>query len=335
MAKHKIAIVNSSSFGKIFPEHINQLKELGDVTRFEFEQDISGKDLAQALDGYNIIIASVTPFFTKEFFEHKDELKLISRHGIGFNNVDLDAAREHGTIVSIVPPLVERDAVAEQNITNLLNVMRQVNQSSERVKQDRWEDRASFVGHTLYNKTVGIIGIGNTGSGVAESLRYGFRCNVLAYDPYKDQMYMNQFGAKKVELEQLLEEADVICLCANLTEENYHMIDKDQINKMKDHVYISNSARGALVNEEAIINGLESGKIAGFASDVLESEPGRASHRYLNNKNVILTPHTGAYTMECLRGMGEKCIDDTMKITKGIRPKTAVQNQSKYIIKTH
>src|SRR5699024_4383914 len=104
--------------------------------------------------------------------------------------------------------------------------------------------------------------------------------NVLAYDPYKDQMYMNQFGAKKVELEQLLEEADVICLCANLTEENYHMIDKDQINKMKDHVYISNSARGALVNEEAIINGLESGKIAGFASDVLESEPGRASHRY-------------------------------------------------------
>src|SRR5699024_3098292 len=157
------------------------------------------------------------------------------RHGIGFNNVDLDAAREHGTIVSIVPPLVERDAVAEQNITNLLNVMRQVNQSSERVKQDRWEDRASFVGHTLYNKTVGIIGIGNTGSGVSESLRYGFRCNVLTYDPYKDQMYMNQFGAKKVELEQLLEEADVICLCANLTEENYHMIDKDQINKMKDH----------------------------------------------------------------------------------------------------
>lgn len=327
----RIAIVNSSSFGRRFTEHMEQLESIGEVKRFQVDQDISGKELAEVLNGYNIIISSVTPFFTKEFFDHKDELRLISRHGIGYNNVDLDAAREHDTIVSIVAPLIERDAVAEQNITNLLNVMRQVSQSSKRVIEDKWEDRASFVGHTLYNKTVGIIGIGNTGSGVAETLNDGFRCDVLAYDPYKDQVYMNQFGAKKVELNELLERSDVICLCANLTEESYHILSEDEINRMKQDVYISNSARGALVDEEAIVNGLQSGKIAGFASDVLENEPGRSDHPYLRFENVIVTPHTGAYTKECLRGMGDKCVNDVERIIKGQRPVQSVQEISKYV----
>ena len=112
MLEYKIAIVNSSSFGKIFPQHIQRLEKIGTVTHFDVESDISGKELAQRLQGYNLIIASVTPHFTEEFFEHKDELLLITRHGIGYNNIDLEAARNHQTIVSIIPALVERDAVA-------------------------------------------------------------------------------------------------------------------------------------------------------------------------------------------------------------------------------
>ena len=102
------------------------------------------KELAERLQGYTIIIASVTPFFTKEFFEHKDELLLISRHGIGYNNIDLDAAKQHDTIVSIIPALVERDAVAENNVTNLLAVLRQTVAADASVKADQWEKRANF-----------------------------------------------------------------------------------------------------------------------------------------------------------------------------------------------
>ncbi|UUX33409.1 D-isomer specific 2-hydroxyacid dehydrogenase family protein [Fundicoccus culcitae] len=331
MGKDKIAIVNSSSFGKVFKNHIEELEQLGEVKHFTFEQEIAGKDLAEALEGFNIIISSVTPFFTKEFFDHKDELKLISRHGIGYNNIDLEAAAEHNTIVSIIPALVERDAVAENNIANLMNILRRTSSAQQRVKDNKWEDRAQFVGNTLYNKTVGVIGIGNTGSLVAETVRNGFRCNVLAYDPYKSKLDIEQFGAKKVDFETLLKEADVICLCANLTDENYHMIAEDEVAMMKDNVYISNSARGALVKEEAIVGGLASGKIAGFATDVLEEEPGRSNHPYLQFENVVVTPHTSAYTMECLEAMGDKCVADVQDIVVGKLPGRSVQPISTYV----
>ncbi|WP_238859059.1 D-isomer specific 2-hydroxyacid dehydrogenase family protein [Clostridium sp. YIM B02569] len=333
MREYKIAIVNSSSFGKIFPEHIDRLKEIGAVDYFQVDNEMNGKELANLLSGYNIIIASVTPFFTKEFFDYKDELLLITRHGIGYNNIDIDAAKEHDTIVTIVPALVERDAVAENNITNLLVVLRKTMESSNRVKADRWEDRAEFVGHALFNKTVGVIGVGNTGSCVVEIVRNGFRCNVLAYDPYKSDLYLQTYGARKVELDELLTSSDIICLCANLTKESYHMISKNEIEKMKDGVYISNSARGALLDENAVIEGLKSGKIAGFATDVLEEEPGRKSHPYLAFDNVLITPHTSAYTIECLEQMGNKCVTDVEQIVQGILPERAIQSTSKFIKK--
>lgn len=333
MREYKIAIVNSSSFGKIFLEHIGRLKKIGSIDYFQVDNEMHGKELAKLLTGYNIIIASVTPFFTKEFFDYKDELLLITRHGIGYNNIDIDAAKEHDTVVTIVPALVERDAVAENNITNLLAVLRKTVESSNRVKADRWEDRAKFVGHTLFNKTVGVIGVGNTGSCVVEIVRNGFRCDVLAYDPYKSDLYLQSYGARKVELDELLTSSDIICLCANLTEESYHMISKNEIEKMKDGVYISNSARGALVDENAVIEGLKSGKIAGFATDVLEEEPGRKSHPYLVFDNVVMTPHTSAYTMECLEQMGNKCVTDIEQIVQGVLPERAVQPASRFIEK--
>lgn len=328
---NKIAIVNSSSFGKVFPNHLKRLHQLGEVHNFTFASEIDGKTLAEELQGFNMIIASVTPFFTQDFFDHKDELKLITRHGIGFNNVDLAAAKKHNTIVSIVPALIERDAVAENNVTNLLNVMRRTNLAHQSVLQDKWEERAQFVGHALGGKTVGVIGIGNIGSRVAEILHYGFRCEVLAYDPNKDKVEIEAFGAKKVALAELLERADVICLCASLTDENYHMLSTKEFAKMKDNVYLSNTARGALIEEDALIHALEVGKVAGFATDVLEVEPGRADHPYLEFESVVMTPHTSAYTMECLEGMGDKCATDCERIAKGLLPKRAVQSSSSYL----
>lgn len=331
MTDYKIGIVNSSSFGKVFPQHLERLEKIGEVVHITVDSEIGGKELAEALAGINIVIASVTPFFTEEFFQYKDELLLIARHGIGFNNVDLAAAKAHDTVVTIIPALVERDAVAENNVTNLLALMRKTVQAHNRVVADRWEDRASFVGNTLYNKTVGVIGVGNTGSGVVETIRNGFRCEVLAYDPYKSAMHIESYGAKKVEFDELLARADVICLCASLNEGNYHMIDDAAIAKMKDRVYLSNSARGALIDEDAAVAGLKSGKLAGLATDVLEEEPGRKDHPYLQLDNVVMTPHTSAYTMECLEEMGEKCVRDVEAIIEGRLPERAVQPESKFI----
>ncbi|THE12946.1 hydroxyacid dehydrogenase [Enterococcus hirae] len=334
MTNYKIAIVNSSSFGKIFPKHIRRLEKIGGVTHFDVDSEISGKELATLLTGYNLIVASVTPYFTKEFFEHKDELILITRHGIGYNNIDLEAAKKHQTIVSIIPALVERDAVAENNVTNLLALLRCTVESNAKVRQDQWEKRAHFVGRALFNKTVGVIGVGNTGSCVVEILRNGFRCEVLAYDPYKSALHIQSYGGKKVDLDELLTRSDIICLCANLTEENYHMISTEEIAKMKENVYLSNSARGALLDEQAIVSGLYTGKIAGLATDVLEEEPGRKDHPYLAFENVVMTPHTSAYTMECLEQMDEKCVSDIEQIVQKKLPECAVQAQSDFLVRS-
>ncbi|KPG73868.1 D-isomer specific 2-hydroxyacid dehydrogenase family protein [Enterococcus sp. RIT-PI-f] len=331
MKQFKIAVVNSSSFGKIFPQHIERLETIGSVKHFNVDSEIAGRELAEELHGYNIVIASVTPFFTKEFFEYKDELLLITRHGIGYNNIDLEAAKIHHTIVSIIPPLVERDAVAENNITNLLALLRCTVESNTKVREDQWNKRANFVGRALFNKTVGVIGAGNTGSCVVEILRNGFRCDVLVYDPYKSSLYIQSYGGKKVELDELLMKSEIICLCANLTEENYHMISYEEVEKMKNQVYLSNSARGALLNEKAIVSGLKSGKIAGLATDVLEEEPGHKDHPYLAFDNVVMTPHTSAYTMECLEEMGNKCVTDIERIVKGLLPDRVVQAESRYL----
>lgn len=331
--EYNIAIVNSSSFGKFFPEHLRELNKLGSVKSFAVPSSMGGRDLAHLLQGYNIIIASVTPFFTEEFFNYKDELRLITRHGIGYNNVDLAAAQKHNTIVARIPALIERDAVAENNITNLLAVLRCTVEANTRVKADLWAERADFVGHSLFNKTVGVIGVGNIGSCVVEILRNGFRCEVLGYDPYKTSLEMEKHGAKTVSLNYLLATSDIICICASLTKDNYHMIASKEVSKMKDGVYISNSARGELLDEDAIVTGLQEKKIAGFATDVLEREPGRSDHPYLAFKNVVITPHIAAYTRECLEAMGSKCVGDVADIVQGFLPTASVQSQSKYVIK--
>lgn len=324
MSKNRIAIVNSSSFGRIFPEHLERLKKIGPVDRFELDSAIDGQKLAEILRGFNYIVASVTPFFTKAFFDHKDELKLIARHGIGYNSIDIQAARDHGTYVTIVPPLVERDAVAENCITNLLSVLRKTYSASKAVLQGNWDRRAEFIGHGLSEKTVGIIGFGNIGSRIGEILARGFQCQVLAYDPHVDAETIQASDARKVELSTLLHSSDVICLSASLNTDNYHMLSWQAFQAMKDGVYISLCSRGALIDQDAMIEALQTGKVAGFATDVLEVEPPDKDHPYLAFENVLVTPHTSAYTYECLRQMGEKCVQDCEDVFQGKIPKGKV-----------
>jgi len=141
---YRIAIVNSSSFGKYFPEHIERLKNVGDVERFTLPGDLHGKELADKLMGFNIIVASVTPFYDKEFFEYKDETLLITRHGIGYNNIDIKSATEKGTIVTKVPGIVEREAVAETAVALLMTVIRKIREASLTAREGKWEERAKI-----------------------------------------------------------------------------------------------------------------------------------------------------------------------------------------------
>ncbi|MDF1509355.1 D-isomer specific 2-hydroxyacid dehydrogenase family protein [Robertmurraya sp. DFI.2.37] len=321
---NKIAIVNSSSFGEKFPWQLERLKKLGEVERFTFHIDIMGKELAEKLHGFNIIISSVTPFFTREFFEHKDETWIISRHGIGYNNIDIEAATEKGTIVTVVSALVERDAVAENAVTNLLAVVRKTVSAATAAKEGRWVERAQFVGRQITDKTVGVIGLGNIGSRVGEIFKYGFNARVLAYDPYQTKEQLERKGAEAVALEELLIQSDILSLNAYVDQKSYHLLSDREFALMKKGVYITNTARGELWEQDAVLRALESGKIAGLATDVLEGEPVDKTHPFFQYDNVLVTPHTSAYTMECLRGMGEKVVSDVERVIQKEQPDNVV-----------
>ncbi len=320
----RIAIVNSSSFGRLFPEHLEQLSRLGEVQRFEFPSTIGGKELAQALQGFPILIVSVTPRFTPEFFAAKDETWLIARHGIGVDNVHLPSATAHGVLVTRVPGPAERDAVAEATVALLLTLLRHIPQAAAAVRQGRWADRAAFIGVELRGKTVGLIGFGNIGSRVGEILVRGFGAQVLAYDPNVPPETVRAAGAEPVDLETLLQESEIISLHASLTEENYHLLSHEAFARMKPGVILVNTARGELIDEAALIAALESGKVAGAALDVVEGEPIGSDHPLLRFPNVLVVPHIAAYTRETLRRMGEKMISDVERVLRGEVPDDVV-----------
>lgn len=324
----RIAIVNSSSFGKHFPEHRQRLAALGEVRRFDFPADIGGEELAEALRGFPILIVSVRPFFTPEFFARKDETWLIARHGIGVDNIHLPSATERGVLVTKVTPWVEREAVAEFTVALLLDILRRTPEAAASVRRGEWERRAEFLGWEIRGKVVGIIGLGNIGGRVAEILHRGFGARILAYDPCLTPERARLVGAEATDLETLLREADILSLNASLTPENYHMLSHREFALMKPGVFIVNTARGELVDEEALVAALETGKVAAVGMDVVEDEPIGADHRLLRYPNVLIVPHIAAYTRESLRLMGEKVVADVEHLLQGQVPEEVVNPEA-------
>ena len=187
MNRPLISIVNSSTFGKHFKEHITTLEEFADIQHVTVPADIEADALAEKIKNSDGIIASVTPRFPRKTLEQCIKLRLLARHGIGCDNVDLVAATELGIQVSRVKGIVEREAVAEYAVALLLAASRLVPHVSQAVKNSEWASRSSMVGMELKGKTIGIIGLGNIGSRSAEILSNGFNANIIAADPYIDK----------------------------------------------------------------------------------------------------------------------------------------------------
>lgn len=317
---YKIAIVNSSTFGVYFPDLIQRLKKIGDIERIEVDPNINGKNLAKKLKGFTFVISSVTPTFSEEFFRYNKDVKLIARHGIGYNNVDIKAATENEVMVTRVYGVHERDAVAEIAVSLMLICLRGIIPAYQAVLQNKWHERKNFVGKELSKITVGIIGYGNIGSRVGEIVKEGFKSEVIAYDPYIADKVIEKTGVQPVEFDELLKKSDVISLNASLNEGNYHFINKKAFQKMKDGVVIVNTARGELINLPDFVEALETGKVFAAGLDVLETEPIEPDNPLLKFPNVYIVPHIGGYGTYSLRKMDEKMVEDIEKLVNGEIP---------------
>lgn len=313
----RIAVVNSKSFG-VYTDAVDRLRKLDTVVRIEVPRDIAGRELAEKLRGYHIVVASVTPRYDSEFFRYSGDVVMIVRHGIGYDNIDVRAAEESGVLVARVPGWREREAVAEHAVALMLAALRHVPQASAAVREGRWGDRARFLGRELRGLTVGVVGLGNIGSRVAEIVSRGFGAGVVVYDPYVPREKVESLGYAYAEsLADLARVADVISLHAPLTSETYHMLNREVLEVAKDGLVIVNTARGELIDMGALEDYLKRGKIRAVALDVVEGEPIGADHPILRYGNVIVTPHIAAYTEEGVRGMDEAVVEAIVSFLEG------------------
>ncbi|MFQ5520376.1 MAG: phosphoglycerate dehydrogenase [Candidatus Methylomirabilia bacterium] len=245
-------------------------------------------------DVEGLIVRSATKV-TLKVLEAAHELVVVGRAGAGVDNIDVEAATEHGIIVMNAPG-ANTIAVAEHAIGLLLALARKLPQAHGVLKSGRWE-KARFAGVELYNKVLGIIGLGRIGSEVARRA-LGLRMRVIAHDPYLTAETGQKIGVELVELEELLERSDFISVHTPLTKETKDFLGPAEFARMKEGVRLINSARGGVINETALVEAIRSGRVAGAALDVFEQEPLSPDHPLLTLDQVVITPHLGASTEE-------------------------------------
>jgi len=320
-------VVNSSSFGRVFPEHLRRLESLCQVKRIDDASAWDGRKIARTCRGATVLIASVSPVYGDSFFRNMPGLKLLARHGIGYDNVDLASATRHGVVVTRVPGYVEREGMAESAVMLALSIARRTRAADMAVRNGKWNERTRFVGIELRGRPVGVIGCGNIGSRVVQLFRRGFGARVMATDPNVADAKIRSYGAQPVSLGKLLRESSVITLHASLNPTSRGIIGKSALQKMRPGTLLVNNARGELLDEGAVARALHAGRLAGLAVDVVSCEPASKSHPFLKCPNTIVVPHVGAYTVESLRAMGEKMVEDVASILGGRRPREVVNPQ--------
>lgn len=280
-------ILISDPFGKDLPE---KLKEFGEVT--------DNKDELPAAD---IVLVRSATKATKEYIDKAKSLKMIIRGGVGIDNIDVEYAKSKGIRVHNTPE-ASSIAVGELAIAMMLAIQRNIVKAHNTTKNGEWIKK-QLKGQELYKKTLGLIGIGRIGTEVAKRAQ-AFGMNVIAY---RKSGKPSDF-AEIVGLDELLAKSDIISLHTPITEETKGIINKDTIAKMKDGVVIINTARGKLVNDQDLADGLKSGKVRYAGIDVYHAEPPKDSP-LLGVDNILLIPHLGAQTYENMGRIGEIVIE--------------------------
>jgi D-3-phosphoglycerate dehydrogenase len=276
----------------ISPRGINILKKA------KFEVDVktglTPEKLKKEIGSYDALIVRSATKVTADIIKSAKNLKVIGRAGSGLDNVDQTAATKQGIVVMNAPG-GNTITTAEHTMALLLSMARQIPQATASMKKGKWEKK-KFMGIEIYNKTLGIIGLGNIGSQVAK-MAQGMGMYVITYDPFLSEEKARTLGVKVVDLDELLKKSDFITIHTPLTNETKRLINAERIAKMKRGVRLINTARGGIVDEMALYDALKSGKIAAAALDVFEKEPPEDSP-LLRLDNVIATPHLGAATEE-------------------------------------
>lgn len=266
---------------------------------------------------------------TKEVIDALERCKMIIRYGIGYDNVDLEAAGRKGIYVCNAPSYGTYD-IAEHTMALLLSVCKHIPVADRCARVGQWNAERVGKARRLQGKILGIVGFGRIARAVAARAR-AFEMDILVYDPYQAEEAIDALGYKKVDLETLLELSDYVTLHSPLTEETHHMMGMAQFKRMKKDAILINTARGALINENELIFALLSGEIGGAALDVFETEPLPGNSKLLDMENVVLTPHVAWNSFEGTEDLHAEVIENVVRVLHGEVPENIVN--TKYLVK--
>ena len=291
-------------------------KNLCEVTFAEPFRAQSAGDLKRLLPGIQAVYAEADEFSAELLASSEAAaLRIISRWGVGFERIDVDAATAHGIVIAYTPGMLD-EAVADYIFALLLGIARRIHTTHASMITGEWKPEC---GHDVHGKTLGIIGCGRIGTAVARRAA-GFNLRVLAYDPAPNDA-AKKLGAEFMPLESLLAQSDFVSLHAAVTPETKGLIGKAQLNLMKPDAYLINTGRGALVDEVALAKALDDSSIAGAAVDAFVEEPLPKEHPFRTAKNLLLAPHQAAFSNETGRKVSAACAKAIVDLMRGERPK--------------
>ena len=272
------------------------LKSLTDHSDFnvDIQTDLNETELAEIIPNYEGLIVRSQTQVTSNIIAAAPNLKVIARAGVGVDNIDVEAATKHGVIV-INAPDGNTISATEHSMAMILSMARNVPQAHQSLKNGKW-DRKAYRGTELYNKTLGVIGAGRIGIGVAKRAQ-SFGMNILAFDPYLSEDKAKELNVTRATVDEIAEQADFVTVHTPLTPKTRGIVDKAFFEKAKPTLQIINVARGGIIDEDALVEALDTNQIQGAAIDVFESEPATESPLVAHDK-IIVTPHLGASTVE-------------------------------------
>lgn len=254
------------------------------------------EDIIRDIKGCDGIIVRLSKM-SRKVFEAADKLKVVVRHGAGYDTVDLEAAREHNVMVCYAP-VANSMSVAEAAIMYMLNCSRNFKKTQKHFVDDFYYAKLKLPRVEMDGKTLGLIGVGNIGSRVAKKALHGFNMKVIAYDPYKTQAEVPEGVELIDDFDQIFKESDFVSLHCPANEETYGYVGKRELELMKPTAYFINTARGKLVKEDELYEAMKNERIAGAALDVMLEEPANPENPLLYLDNVTIGPHLGAATIE-------------------------------------
>ena len=292
------------------------------------EQDVAMtvEQLQDALRTADALLPTVTDSITADVLSAEPlRAKFIGNFGVGYNNIDIEAAEARGIVVTNTPEVLT-DCTADLAMTLLLTAARRAGEGERHVRSKRWTGwrPTHMIGAKVTGQTLGLIGMGRIACAVAERAHLGFGMNILFSDPYPPPPDVTaRLNAKECTTEELLRESDFVSLHCPGGEETYHLIDRRELQLMKPGAILINSARGDVVNSEALIDALRNGEIAAAGLDVFEGEP-QINDGFLDLENVVLLPHLGSATRRTRVAMGNRVLENLQAYLAGKTPRDKV-----------